>query len=109
AVEAYYYPKYLTGNAQQATLIAKRSIPSTFQSLWADHGGGVAARDYDSWDQCTETASGAMACQNTVPYPNNPLDWVWWAGTAAPTQPQWSATYYTHPAETDALHTDSAE
>lgn len=68
AVEAYFYPKYESEPQARSQVIAKRKVAPLFQGQPLDAGGGVAARDRVSWNECSYRTPTSFECRNTAPY-----------------------------------------
>ncbi len=64
AIEAYYYPKYADEPDGRSESIARRSVAPTFQHDWWDEGGGRAAVDEESWNECTFPSPAVVRCSN---------------------------------------------
>jgi hypothetical protein len=91
AIEVYYYPHHIAANAPQADVIAKRSVDPQFVGAFGDKGGGGAAFDYFSWNNCGYVPGTlTVRCANTVPLSHAnqwPWNWVIWGPGVSPPSP----------------------
>jgi hypothetical protein len=104
AIEAYFYPKYAPSPDARSQVIAKRKVAPLFQGQPLDAGGGVAARDWESWNECSYRTPTSFECRNTAPYSHhkdapffNYLPW------AEPSEQDWKKPWSTESSAVAAL------
>jgi hypothetical protein len=102
ALEAYYYPKYPTAATGRSVTIARRSIAPLFEGYVLDSGGGLAARDDESWNICGNVSPTVFRCHNTVPYSKREQKF-WPLGIGGPSHAQWDAYWDTSTTQTKAM------